>query len=366
VYSKLGRYRDVLLESLHAQRFIQLLQARQTKTKTAQKRRHNFADRTGIINKEPGRPYPSHLKVVELDRLPKCEIYPPFDHHILERPYEVLPPPPKLHDRTCAYSDKYYLLDETKLQYTVEQGESVVILDRKTGEIVAIVIRGFVKSYYDSVEPWCSNLVVEALNCHCLTLRNNPGMVQVGVSTGSRQAPLFGWVRNLYDKYKKANDCQTHEQQLSSLFGFFYSLVQGQLLIAVAKFEEILVKHGFPRYDKYDAQQFTLPFENGPTFQCRHLAPPEGYVTHNVTREIHRDGHWTGCNIGAYWNIRHRQVAGIIGKESGGSFFVSDYGVRVVNATNSCVEWNISLNHGTGILENGLEQIIITMLLSRM
>ena len=55
----------------------------------------------------------------------------------------------------------------------------------------------------------------------------------------------------------------------------------------------------------------------------------------------------------------------MVGKESGGNFFISDYGLRVVNATNSCVEWNISLNHGTGILENGLEQIIITMLLSR-
>src|SRR5579859_1979720 len=133
---------------------MQLLRERQMKIKTAQRSRHNFAERTGIINKELDRSYPSYLKVVELDRLLKSDIYPPFDHHILERPYETLPPPPKLYDRTCAYSDKYHLLNETKLQYTVEQDESAVILDRKTKEIVAIVIRGFVKSYYNSVEPW--------------------------------------------------------------------------------------------------------------------------------------------------------------------------------------------------------------------
>lgn len=44
---------------------------------------------------------------------------------------------------------------------------------------------------------------------------------------------------------------------------------------------------------------------------------------------------------------------------------MSDYGLRVINAANSCVTQDISLDHGTGILEHGLEQVIITMLLSK-
>lgn len=191
VYSRIGRYSgSVLNNNPHALRFLQLLQERQARTKTKQKSRHNYASRMGLIDKEPNRCYPSHLKVIELGRLPPADIYPPFKHRILEVPYQALPPPPKVVDPTCAYSDKYHILVESNLQCIIGGHESAVILDRDTKEIVAIVIRGFVKSYYDSVEQWSSELVVEALNRRRPTLRNNPGMAQIGVSTGSRQAPL--------------------------------------------------------------------------------------------------------------------------------------------------------------------------------
>jgi hypothetical protein len=366
VFSNLGRHNSsTLFGNPHAQKFVQLLRNRQAKMKATQKSRRNFARRMGIMNKEPELQYPSDLKVIYLDRLPENNIYPPFDHHILERPYPVLPPPPKVHDRTCAYSDKYHVLDESMLQYTVGEDESAIIFDRTTKELVAVVVRGFVKSYYNSVEEWSSALILETLNRRRPVLRNNPGMVQLGVSTGSRQAPLFGWVRNLYDKYKKSNDCQTQDQHLSSLFGFFYSFVRGQLPIIASKFEDILVKPGVPRYDQYDSQQFTLPFANGPTFHCPQLAPPEGYVSHNFSRQIHRDGHWKDCHVGVYWSIIRKHINGRIGKESGGNFFVADYGLRIINATNSCIGWDISLTHGTGVLENGLDQLTITSLLSR-
>jgi len=353
------------LENPHAQRFLQMLHARKAKTKTARMSRHNFARRMGLINKEPELPYPSHLKVVYLDRLPKHNIYPPFDHHILERPYTVLPPPPKVYDRTCTYSDKYHVLDESMLQYTIGEDESAVILDRNTEELVAIVVRDFVKSYYSSVEEWSSALVLDTLNRRRPVLRNNPRMAQLGISTGSRQAPLFGWVRNLHDRYKKANDSQRHDQNLSYLFGFFYSLVRGQLPIIASKFEHILLQSGAPRYDQHDSQQFNLPFPNGPTFRCPELAPPEGYVSHNFSRQIHYDGHWKNCNVGIYWNISRKHLNATVGSNSGGNFFVADYGLRIINSTNSCVGWDVSLAHGTGVVEDGLDQVTITSLLSR-
>ena len=54
-----------------------------------------------------------------------------------------------------------------------------------------------------------------------------------------------------------------------------------------------------------------------------------------------------------------------MGRESGGNFFISDYGLRIINSGNSCIEWDLSLSHGTGVFENDLEQIVITILLSR-
>jgi hypothetical protein len=39
--------------------------------------------------------------------------------------------------------------------------------------------------------------------------------------------------------------------------------------------------------------------------------------------------------------------------------------LRIINSTNSCVGWDVSLAHGTGVVEDGLDQVTITSLLSR-
>ena len=68
--------------------------------------------------------------------------------------------------------------------------------------------------------------------------------------------------------------------------------------------------------------------------------------------------------MGVYWNLTRRQENGVIGKESGASFFVVDYGLHIINDANTCVAWDIGLYHGTGVYENGVEHIGVTMLLS--
>jgi hypothetical protein len=55
---------------------------------------------------------------------------------------------------------------------------------------------------------------------------------------------------------------------------------------------------------------------------------------------------------------------GLVGKESRAGFFVSEYGLRIINAENTCVSWNIGLHHGTGVYENRLEHIGLAFLLS--
>ena len=362
VFSKLGRHHGTTsLENPHAQRFLLLLQERKDKTKIAQRSRHNFARRMGMINKEPDLQYPSHLKVIYLDRLPKHNIYPPFDHYIFEKPYKVLPPPVKIYERPASYSDMYHVLDESMLQYTIGEDESAIILDKNTKELVAIVVRDYVKSYYNSVEEWSSALVLDTLNRPNPALRNNTDTAHLDVI---EQAPFFGRVRHLHDKSKKTDDSQMYDPHLSSLVGFFYSLVRGQLPIIASKFEHFLLKsgRGIPRSDQCDSQQFTrLPFLNGPTFQYSQLTPSDGYVSHNFSRYIHHGGYWKLCKLAIHWNISRKHLNGTVGRESGGNFFVADYGLRIINSTNSCVGWDASLAYGTSVLEDGLEQLTITL-----
>jgi len=358
--AKLGRqHGTIIFENPHAQRFLQLLQERKAKAKAAQRSRHNLASRMGMINKEPELQYPSHLKVIYLDRLPKHNIYPPFDHYIFEKPFKVLPPPVKIYERPSSYSDKYHVLDESMLQYTIGEDESAIILDKNTKELVAIVVRDFVKSYYNSVEEWSSALVLDTLNRPNPALRNNPDMAHLDVI---EEAPFFGRVRHLHDKSKKTDDSQMYDPHLSSLVGFFYSLVRGQLPIIASKFEHFLLKsgRGIPRYDQYDSQQFTLPFLNGPTFQYSQL-PSDGYVSRNFSRYIHHNGYSMLCKVAIHWNISRKHLNRTVGRESGGNFFVADYGLRIINSTNSCVGWDASLAYGTSLLEDGLDQLIITL-----
>jgi hypothetical protein len=50
--------------------------------------------------------------------------------------------------------------------------------------------------------------------------------------------------------------------------------------------------------------------------------------------------------------------------EYGANFFISDYGLRIVNLENVCVIWDISLWHGTSWYYDGLEHVGIAFVLS--
>ena len=55
----------------------------------------------------------------------------------------------------------------------------------------------------------------------------------------------------------------------------------------------------------------------------------------------------------------------LVSAESGASFFMSDYGLRIINASNSCVIFDVSQWHGTGNYYNGVNHLTITLLLSK-
>jgi hypothetical protein len=112
--------------------------------------------------------------------------------------------------------------------------------------------------------------------------------------------------------------------------------------------------------------QFPLPArtKNPITFYGYPLSPPEGYIVHNFIKEIHIDKHWTNCLWDVYWNIKRSTSKGDNSIECGANFFISDYGLRIVNSENVCVIWNISLLHGTSWYYDGLEQVGIAFVLS--
>jgi hypothetical protein len=177
-------------------------------------------------------------------------------------------------------------------------------------------------------------------------------MAAVGVTAGQRSKSAFGWVRNL----KSCIDLQYHQYNILSLFGYFYALIRGRIPYICAYFEEAMKGTDIPRLDPSGSKQFTLPFDDRNIIFVHHpLTPPEGYISHNFSRGIHKETYWENCPWGVYWNLVRQHSKGQIGKDLGASFYNADYGIQVVNASNTCVAWDRSDLHGTGQYEEGLE-----------
>ena len=130
--------------------------------------------------------------------------------------------------------------------------------------------------------------------------------------------------------------------------------------------ETAMTNAGLPRLDFDRRMKFSLPFlfKKPITFCGYSLSPPEGYIAHNFSKQIHIDKHWTNCPWGAYWNLKRGTTAGQAGMEHGANFFIAEYGLRIINSENICVIWNISLSHGTSWYYDGLEHVGIAFVLS--
>ena len=109
------------------------------------KRRQNTTNRMGFT---PTLNTFDSLPVIKLSRL--TEPYPPPGYIVLERP-EPIPEPLREKDCTCKHPAEFRVLNESKLSYTVAADESVIIVDDKTNEIVAVVIRSFAKTSFSII-----------------------------------------------------------------------------------------------------------------------------------------------------------------------------------------------------------------------
>ncbi len=187
-----------------------------------------------------------------------------------------------------------------------------------------------------------------------------------GYSPGSRSHPHFDWVKNLRSK-KLSKEAISHmNYRTSSAFAFFWNLCQAWLPAEIiADFDEFLDTIGILAMDSnrrlpmldgdYEATVDGLTYE----FNNVRLAPPQGVMAVNYSRyglktvlecglellssAIHQEHqpHQWAISLNT---VREGSAA------SGGSFYFAQYGVRVLQATNTLIAFKPCDAHGTSLL----------------
>jgi hypothetical protein len=124
---------------------------------------------------------------------------------------------------------------------------------------------------------------------------------------------------------------------------------------------------GLPALDPTQSESFRLPLRPGHSvsFNGYPLAQPEGYIAVDFTKQIHHDTHWLGCPWACSWNLSRTQPNNQVGALSGASFFISSYGIRIINSSNSMTAWRMDDWHGTGCYYDNLSHVGLSLLLSK-
>jgi hypothetical protein len=307
------------------------------------------------------------LPVYTVKRRSDQNAYPPLHYFVHERPDLPVPPVPPVIDPTCSSCSKFHTLDETRLSITLYENDSGIFIDADTGELVAIQIRNFALGEPTEILEWGSTLIRESINRRSLSQRNNPGsLARVRVSPGPRSAQMFGWVRNLKKRFLKG-DRIDHDNNISSLFGLFYALIRSRAPSIANQYEAVMSSSGLPALDPTQSESFRLPLRPGHSvsFNGYPLAPPEGYIAVDFTKQIHHDTHWLGCPWACSWNLSRTQPNNQVGALSGASFFISSYGIRIINSSNSMTAWRMDDWHGTGCYYDNLSHVGLSLLLSK-
>ncbi|TFK78104.1 hypothetical protein K466DRAFT_571052, partial [Polyporus arcularius HHB13444] len=160
-----------------------------------------LAAQTFLLDREIGAAYITSLPTIELDRL--STPYPPVGMHISETPDITAqwrkfchedPLPDKRRKRLYIHE-----LDATRLQCTIGIHESGKLVDRSTGELVAVVIRDLTAVGDDSDDPlhfrtWATQAIADGITGRKSIRLEDPGkMIQTGYSAGARSKPSFNW-----------------------------------------------------------------------------------------------------------------------------------------------------------------------------
>jgi hypothetical protein len=140
-----------------------VLVKRQGAQKAYRHRRDHFGLTVGLYPKTRGHKL-ANVSTIEISELE--EAYPPSGHdiyetlaakHIWEKYQKTTPYPDPREGRTWK---PFHELDPRKLQYVVQENESIVIRDSATRELIGVVIRNFSNNNRRVLE-WINGIIME-------------------------------------------------------------------------------------------------------------------------------------------------------------------------------------------------------------
>lgn len=300
------------------------------------------------------------IPVIRLTRR-KVGEYPPRNSIVLERhrltdALPIFPP-------NSSSAEDFLILDKKKMLHLCAANRSAIFVDSQTEEVVAIVIRNIMKSHFEAVQQSLVDQVTDSL--------------QHDTTKEQHSKRVYGWSKTSL-RYPTFQTAETKDPQLASYFVFFFSLILVRFPWLAGQFQAAMRAIEIPGIDILHGGQFTAPGpESGSsmTFRGKALAPPEGYVTRNLVEPIHKVNHWVSrsengeyisCPWAANWTLLREQTEEKVGAESGASFFISDYGLQILNSSNTFMAWKRSHWHGTGWSYNDLKQVSMVLQMSKM
>jgi len=331
------------------------------------------------------------LATIEIRVVRRLETpYPPHNHWIFETSrvqdqWADLLREGRLYDqRTQRHPE--HILDTGKLVHDLSPSQSAFFVERVDGpsrskqvpsrfpntakntfevpgfpgryRLVLAVIRNFCGS--DKVVEWAKQTAITYTKVSKGVRLDDPGQLSIaGYTAGSLTKPTFGWSQN----FKNAATRSAHSDskyEVSCMFAAYWNILMSKIHPAVMQDYEGLgwgQGVGCRMHPTLGAELGYMIKIAGDEYRfCdAPLAPPAGLVSYNYARYMHTEQNATEYVVA--WNIaRERRTA-----EFGGNFFVTSYGIRVQNATDTAFAFHHFDCHGTSlpdfISQSGTEAI---------
>ncbi|KAK6073282.1 hypothetical protein SCUP515_06894 [Seiridium cupressi] len=320
-------------------------------------------------NEEQRQQYINSIKVVELKRL--REPYPTDDY------FMATTEAGKDHWDRFWYQrrtkDKRYnggkrrevrVLDESKLQYTIPQDESVIFRDADTKEIFMIILRNFFPD--DQLRMDMVDTCRWILKYRRDDRREDPGqLVHFGYTCGSRHDPGMDLARNR----RKITDREHRElnNAAQGMAGIGWNMLRGRMPQFIIDDYNNTIKSipGCPRMDmrktkelrrtkkeremaegvdntfSYEVDGCNITFNRSGDLE---LPPPSGLAGYNYARFTHQE------NNGNEWFVAVTCIAAD-DPSIGGNFYNASYGIMMLAASNTISAFKPTDFHGTTLFE---------------